>query len=179
MKTLVWLLISVVHILAEPQPKFIRHQKEFQRAKAIIFPTQGNKVSGGFQFVQTPNGVKVSALLTGLVPNQNHGVHIHKYGDLTDMVKGNSVGGHYNPENHAHGLPPNPIRHAGAFGNIKANKYGEAMFEFMDDSISILGAKNPILGRSVVVHANPDTGEQPAGNAGARIGVGVIGLLPN
>ena len=42
-----------------------------------------------------------------------------------------------------------------------------------------MGRKNPIIGRSVVVHANEDTGEQPAGNAGPRIGLGVIGVLRN
>ena len=162
---------------ADPRPKFMRYQDEYKRARAIIFPTKGNKVSGGFQFVQTPNGVKVTALLEGLTPNQAHGVHIHQFGDLTDMVSGSSAGGHYNPDKHPHGLPPNPIRHAGAFGNIQANKYGEAVFEFFDDTISILGARNPVLGRSVVIHALPDTGEQPAGNAGPRIGVGVIGLV--
>ena len=46
----------------------------------------------------------------------------------------------------------------------------------LDTTITISGVKNPVIGRSVVVHANEDTGEQPAGNAGPRIGLGVIGL---
>ena len=58
--------------------------------------------------------------------------------DLTDMVSGSSAGGHYNPDKHPHGPPPNLIRHAGAFGNIQANKYGEAVFEFFDDTIRYL-----------------------------------------
>ena len=37
------------------------------------------------------------------------------------------------------------------------------------------GAANDVLGRAIVVHANPDDyGTQPAGNAGARVGCGVI-----
>jgi Cu/Zn superoxide dismutase len=33
-----------------------------------------------------------------------------------------------------------------------------------------------VLGRGLVVHAGPDDGGQPVGNAGARIAVGVIGV---
>ena len=40
----------------------------------------------------------------------------------------------------------------------------------------IAGLRNPVLGRGVIVHAKPDDGGQPTGNAGARIGQGVIGL---
>jgi Cu-Zn family superoxide dismutase len=43
-------------------------------------------------------------------------------------------------------------------------------------NISIQGQKNPILGRAVIVHAKPDDGGQPVGNAGARIACGVIGV---
>ncbi|MEW6160540.1 MAG: superoxide dismutase family protein [Verrucomicrobiota bacterium] len=43
-------------------------------------------------------------------------------------------------------------------------------------NISIAGTKNPIIGRSVIVHAKPDDGGQPVGNAGARIACGVIGI---
>ncbi len=43
--------------------------------------------------------------------------------------------------------------------------------------ISINGNENPIVGRSVIVHASEDDlKSQPAGNAGARIACGVIGI---
>ncbi len=159
-----------------PMPKIISHAQEYKKAVAVIMPTKGHKVQGSFHFLQAPNGVKVTAVLTGLTPNQNHGVHIHQYGDISDQEFGKSAGPHYNPDGNPHGLPPNPKRHAGAFGNLLANQYGEARFEFLDDTITIVGRKNPIIGRTVVVHKNPDTGAQPAGNAGPRIGLGVIGL---
>ena len=82
---------------------------------------------------------------------------------------------HYNPEDNPHALPPNPIRHAGAFGNLQTDKNGNAKFEFMDHTISIAG-QNPIVGRSVIIHAKKDTGAQPTGAAGACIGMGVIGI---
>src|SRR6266550_2381029 len=41
-------------------------------------------------------------------------------------------------------------------------------------NITISGQKNPIVGHALIVHANPDDGSQPTGNAGARIGCGII-----
>lgn len=157
-------------------PKIVAKFHRYESAIAVILPTKDNRVRGTFSFKQEPNGVRVSAILTGLTPNQNHGVHIHQWGDISDQVLGKSAGGHYNPEGHPHALPPAQERHAGSFGNIKADKNGEAQFNMLDTTITIAGRRNPIVGRSVVVHAKPDTGEQPAGNAGPRIGLGVIGI---
>ena len=147
-----------------------------KKAVAVLSATKGNQVSGTFYFFQQPDHVNVSAHIKGLTPNQQHGVHIHTYGDLTDMESGKTAGGHYNPEGHPHGLPPTLKRHAGSYGNVTANEKGEAFLELKDETITIVGFKNPVLGRAVVVHAKPDTGEQPSGSAGPRIGLGVIGL---
>ena len=87
-----------------------------------------------------------------------------------------SAGGHYNPEGHQHGLPDNANRHAGDFGNVAADDQGKVHFELTADNISISGQKNPIIGHAVIVHAKPDDGSQPVGNAGARIACGVIGI---
>jgi Cu-Zn family superoxide dismutase len=174
----IYLIILVLSLFVQADTtKLMAHKKSYQKAIAVIQPTTGNLVKGVFKFEQKPDGVMVIALLTGLTPNQKHGVHIHEWGDLTDLDKGKSAGPHYNPDKHPHGLPPSPTRHAGAFGNVEANENGEAVFEFLDSTITIFGVKNPIIGRMVVVHAGEDTGAQPAGNAGPRIGLGVIGVL--
>ena len=169
------LYFTFFSVAAAPK-KLVRHANHYQRAVALILPLEGQRVTGSFSFVQQPDGVLVQVVLSGLTPNQDHGVHIHEYGDISDQVDGKTAGGHYNPDGHQHGLPPNPIRHAGSFGNVSANDRGEAMVEFVDTTITIAGIKNPIIGRTVVVHARKDTGEQPAGNAGPRIGMGVIGV---
>tara|TARA_A100001015_G_C15042784_1_gene740976 strand:+ start:5078 stop:5575 length:498 start_codon:yes stop_codon:yes gene_type:complete len=145
-------------------------------AVAVIKPIEGYSVNGVFRFLQESDGVRVTAILTGLTPNSKHGVHIHEFGDIRDQKLGKSAGSHYNPDKLPHGLPPSPHRHPGSFGNLVANKEGEAKFDFLDHTITVNGHKNPIIGRSVVVHKNEDTGAQPAGNAGPRIGVGVIGI---
>lgn len=146
-----------------------------KHAVAVISPTKGNKTKGVFHFYQETEGTRISAIISGLTPNTQHGVHVHQYGDIS-ADNGSSAGGHYNPEGNPHGLPPSNNRHAGAFGNIDADENGEAKFEFFDVTISIAGTHNPILGRSIVIHANRDDGGQPTGNAGPRIGVGVIGI---
>lgn len=146
-----------------------------ERAIALIQPTEGNTVNGMIGFTQTAEGVKLVVNLQGLPPNGVHAWHIHEFGDLSDP-KGKATGGHYNPENHDHALPPTEKRHAGDLGNLKVDAQGNAHKEIMVKNISINGELNPILGRGVIVHAEEDDGGQPTGNAGGRIGQGVIGV---
>jgi Cu-Zn family superoxide dismutase len=53
---------------------------------------------------------------------------------------------------------------------------GRFHYEITVNNLSILGQLNPILRRGVIVHAKPDDGSQPVGNAGGRIACGVIGV---
>jgi Cu-Zn family superoxide dismutase len=119
--------------------------------------------------------VQVLAKITGLAPNSKHAIHIHQYGDLTSK-DGKSAGEHYNPMGHQHALPDQEMRHAGDFGNLEADASGNATLELTVDNLSLAGRMSPIIGRAVVVHAKPDDGSQPSGNAGDRLAVGVIGV---
>lgn len=143
---------------------------------AVLIPTKGNTASGVVAFKPLKNNqVEVTGKVWGLDPRSKHGFHIHQYGDLTSS-DGSSAGDHYNPMGHSHALPPQKPRHAGDLGNITANSKGIAKFRIVVDNISLAGRKSPIIGRGLVVHARPDDGSQPAGNAGERIAVGVIGV---
>jgi superoxide dismutase, Cu-Zn family len=145
------------------------------QAVAVLHPAAGQHCHGVVRFTQNSDSVKVIANLEGLAPGQKHAFHIHQYGDCT-APNGMSAGGHYNPEGHPHGLPGTETRHAGDLGNVQADSEGKAHYEITVSNLSILGRKNPILGRAVIVHAKPDDGGQPVGNAGARIACGVIGV---
>lgn len=145
------------------------------KAVAVLHPTQGSKASGKITFTQDGDKVKVVAHIEGLTPNQKHAFHIHQFGDCS-APDGASAGGHYNPESHSHALPETAQRHAGDLGNVEANANGIAHYEVTITNASIAGVKNPIIGRGVIVHAKPDDGGQPVGNAGARIACGVIGV---
>ena len=142
---------------------------------AVLHPTAGNQVSGVLHFEPVADGkVHITGTVTGLVPNGEQAFHIHEFGDCS-AADGTSAGGHYNPEKHDHALPVKEVRHAGDLGNLKANAEGAATIDLTVDNFSIDGEKNPIIGRSVIVHAKNDDGGQPTGNAGARVACGVIG----
>ncbi len=143
-------------------------------AVCVLYPTQGNKVTGTVWFTQVTGGVKVVADLKGLTKGK-HGFHIHECGDCT-APDGTSAGGHFNPKSMNHGAPMDAMRHEGDMGNIEADESGNAHLEYVDKSISFDGDAS-IIGRSVIVHKDEDDLKtQPTGNAGARVACGVIGI---
>jgi Cu-Zn family superoxide dismutase len=145
-------------------------------AIAMIYPTQDQTVSGTVTFEQIGDQVRVVANLKGLSPNTKHGFHIHEYGDCS-AADATSAGDHYNPEGAPHGAPTDPERHAGDLGNIDADEMGNAHHEITVSFITIDGDKNPVLGKAVVIHTKADDlKSQPTGDAGGRIGCGVIGI---
>jgi Cu-Zn family superoxide dismutase len=145
-------------------------------AVAVAQPTKGSSVHGVVRFTDVADGVRVTAEFEGLKPNAKHAFHIHEFGDCTG-TDGKSAGGHYNPEGHQHAGPDAPMHHAGDLGNIDADASGNARYERVISGLTIAGDHNPILGRSVVVHAGEDDlASQPAGNAGERVACGVIGV---
>jgi Cu-Zn family superoxide dismutase len=163
---------------AEHEPSDKVHAQAWSSVKqaiAVLHPTAGNKCHGQVRFTQDGDKVKVEATIEGLTPGQKHAIHIHQYGDCS-AADGMSAGGHYNPESHPHGLPESDKRHAGDLGNLQADSDGKVHYEITVSNISVAGTKNPIIGRGVIVHAKPDDGGQPVGNAGGRIACGVIGV---
>lgn len=143
-------------------------------AIVVLSPAEGSHVRGVVHFVQGEHGVVVQGMVTGLEPNSVHGFHIHEFGNVTSG-DGSSLGGHYNPSSVPHGLPGAITMHAGDMGNITADAHGTAQVSGTFSGVNING-ENSVLGRGVVVHANPDDGGQPTGNAGGRIAFGVIGV---
>jgi Cu-Zn family superoxide dismutase len=147
-------------------------------ATAVLYPTKGNSASGTLHFTTLPNdgGLHIHGTITGFDPNSTHAFHIHEFGD-TSSPDGTSAGGHFNPEHHPHGGPNSPEHHAGDLGNITADASGSATIDITAPGLSIAGMKDPIIGRSVVLHAKTDDFiTQPTGNAGGRIAVGIIGI---
>jgi Cu-Zn family superoxide dismutase len=142
---------------------------------AVLYPTQGNKVQGVVTFVKEKDGVHVVASIDGLSPGL-HGFHIHELGDCSSP-DGNSAGGHFNPMNMPHAGPVAEKRHEGDLGNLQADASGKAKLAAVDPKLSFEGA-NSIIGRSVVVHAQPDDfTTQPTGASGPRVACGVIGVM--
>jgi len=138
-------------------------------------------VKGTIYFDQASesDAVKVTGEVSGLKAGL-HGFHIHEFGDNTNGCM--SAGPHFNPFNKEHGGPKHEVRHAGDLGNVVADGSSVAKVEISDKKISLSGNLS-ILGRTVVVHADPDDlGDgghelsKSTGNAGARLACGVIGI---
>ena len=158
--------------VAEESPNTLAPVTE---AIAVITPTEGSQVTGIAEFTQNNDAVDIVVTVEGLEPSTVHGWHIHEFGDISTQ-DGKGAGGHYNPEGNEHALPETPQRHAGDLGNLTADAEGKATQTLSVNNISISGSKNPILGRGIIIHADEDDGGQPTGNAGGRIGQGVIGV---
>lgn len=144
------------------------------KAICVLYPTQGNMVSGTVTFTKTDKGIKIVADIVGLSKGK-HGFHIHECGDCS-AADGSSACGHFNPDGKNHGSPNDSIRHVGDLGNIEADASGKAHLEFIDTTITLEG-EHSIIGRSVIIHKNEDDLKtQPTGNAGGRVACGVIGI---
>ncbi|HEX2476902.1 MAG TPA: superoxide dismutase family protein [Lacipirellulaceae bacterium] len=144
------------------------------KAIAVVHPLGDSKVGGKVVFTQTRSGVEISAEITGLAPGE-HGFHVHEFGDCS-MADGTCAGGHFNPTGAPHAGPDDAKRHVGDLGNIKVSEDGKATYKRVDKMVALNGP-NSIIGRSVIIHAAPDDlKSQPSGNAGARVGCGVIGI---
>lgn len=143
-----------------------------QSAAAELKPTEGNKVTGRVAFAPTEKGLLVVAEVHGLTPGE-HGFHIHEFGDCS-APDASSAGGHYNPTTQPHAGPDQHKRHVGDLGNLVADENGDAYYERYDSVLTLTG-ENSIIGKSVIVHADPDDlHTQPTGNAGKRVACGVI-----
>jgi Cu-Zn family superoxide dismutase len=144
------------------------------RATAALQPTKGSKAFGEATFEQAGDKVRVIVFAQGLKPDAEHGFHIHEAGDCSSG-DGMSAKGHFNPHGKPHGNPSSGERHAGDLPALKAGKDGRAKIDVTVDAISIGQGPGNIVGRGLIIHADPDDyTTQPTGNAGARIACGVI-----
>lgn len=150
---------------AEPAPS---------TAEARMQATEGNDVSGTVRFEESAEGLLVHVDLTGVPPSTEHGFHVHENGDCS-APDASSAGDHYSPEGHPHGLPEGegPM-HAGDMGNLVADANGEVHRRMLVQTMSVGGDRPSVIGRAVILHAEPDDGGQPSGNAGGRIACGVV-----
>jgi Cu-Zn family superoxide dismutase len=145
--------------------------------KAIgqLIPTTKTEstVKGTVTFTLTGNKMRVYGEISGLTPGE-HGFHVHEFGVWNQ--DGMATGGHFNPTGEHHAGHDSARRHVGDMGNIKADATGVASVNLEDDLMSFTGI-NSILGRGLVVHEKADDlKSDPAGNAGARLAVAIIGV---
>ncbi|CAM3698041.1 superoxide dismutase family protein [Polynucleobacter brandtiae] len=145
-----------------------------QKASSTLDPRSGSNTKGTVNFVWQGHDVLVTGNFSGLKPNAEQGFHVHEKGDCS-APDATSAGGHFNPDTKYHGMPNSDASHAGDMPNIKSDANGNAVYSAKLSGFSVSTGSNGILGRSVVIHRDPDDYKsQPAGNSGPRIACGLI-----
>lgn len=141
-------------------------------ASVTIAPSTGQMITGNGQFTQSAGTVSFSMTLAS-APAGEHGVHIHQTGDCG--MDGMNAGDHWNPESSDHGMPGSGVSHYGDMGNLTVAADGTATLQISRPEWKIGdGSTMDVVGHAVIVHEVADDFGQPLGNAGARIGCGII-----
>jgi Cu-Zn family superoxide dismutase len=145
------------------------------KADAALASASGSLISGRVVLLPVPQGVRITGTIGGLRPGGSFGFHVHERGDCS-AVDASSAGGHFNPGAAQHGRAGTHTHHLGDMDNLLADREGLAHLDLVLQGASLGGgAGTDILGRALVVHADPDDyRSQPAGNAGVRVACGVI-----
>ncbi len=148
-------------------------------AKAIAKITgtaADSKISGEVALAETPDGVTINATFRDVPPGE-HGFHVHENGSCDDA--GKAAGGHFNPMGSPHGLLPRDgmdKAHAGDMGNVTINENGEGVALIFLPGVTLNAGPHSINGKAIILHEKTDDFSQPTGNAGGRIGCGIISL---
>ncbi len=148
---------------------------EGSAAKAVLHDVSGNPV-GVVKLTENAGAVRVRVEVQGL-PAGFHGFHVHTIGECTPPFT--SALGHFNPGGAGH------PGHAADMPVLLVNADGTGEARFVSDRYALAD----VLGRALIVHANPDNyaniptryaaGGPDAttlatGDAGGRIACGVI-----
>jgi superoxide dismutase, Cu-Zn family len=144
-------------------------------AKATIMgTTPDSKISGDLNLHEEKDGLTIEGTLTN-VPKGKHAIHIHENGSCDDA--GKAAGSHFNPDNAMHGyMPKDGMEHAhpGDMGNIEADEDGAASIKVFLPGVTLTNGKYAVTNKAIIVHEKEDDFSQPTGNAGGRIGCGLI-----
>ncbi len=135
------------------------------RPQAVAWVRGENGLRGSVTFYPVPGGTLVTAELQGLPETESgfFGFHIHEGSGCGGKDYG-ETGGHLNPQGRPHpqhmgDLPPLLENRGKGFLAVKTGRF----------------RPEDVIGRTVVIHNGPDDFHtQPAGNAGKKIGCGVI-----
>lgn len=135
------------------------------RPQAVAWVRGENGLRGSVTFYPIPGGTLVSAEIEGLPGNDTgfFGFHIHA-GENCGGEGFSDTGGHLNPQGNPH------PRHMGDLPPLLSGR-GRAFLAVKTDRFR----PEDVIGRTVVIHGGADDFHtQPAGNAGEKIGCGVI-----
>jgi superoxide dismutase, Cu-Zn family len=146
-----------------------------QTAKAVLKGADGATL-GTLDLTQVSDGVLVKLAAKGLPPGE-HAFHVHAVGKCEAPFT--TAGGHFNPDNHKHGMLSAEGHHAGDMPNLVVPASGEVAVEVVNTAVTLAKDKPNSLfkpeGTAFVIHAAADDYKtDPTGNAGGRIACAVL-----
>jgi Cu-Zn family superoxide dismutase len=176
-----WAAIGVALLLTGSGAAWARKGNKGGKAKpaatADIAAKSNSTVKGTATFSDEGKGnIKLVVDIAGAPPGL-HAVHIHDKGDCSSP-DGKSAGDHWNPTHMEHGKwgAPGDHHHLGDIGNVDVKADGTGTITLETNKWTVGGGGvNDVVGHAIIVHgAVDDFKTQPTGNAGPRIGCGVI-----
>lgn len=144
--------------------------------RSKLIDTQGKDVGSVTMRATPDNGVLLDVTISGLPPGPR-AIHIHETGECEGDFK--SAGGHFNPDDHQHGVLVEGGAHAGDLPNIHIAEDGRLQVEIFAKNVTLAkGEKNSLFdadGSSIIIHEGVDDyRSQPTGDAGGRIACAVL-----
>lgn len=143
--------------------------------RAVIKGTvKDSAVLGSVSIMEMNDGLQIEASVANVSAGK-HGFHVHEKGDCGD--EGKAAGGHFNPQKVAHGFMPKDGQmhaHTGDMGNIEAGADGKGKLSIFLPGVHLIAKDPSVAGLAVILHEKEDDFGQPTGNAGGRIGCGII-----
>jgi Cu-Zn family superoxide dismutase len=131
-------------------------------------PVGPSGVTGTIIFQLLGNALSVSGVVSGFKPSSSHGMHVHTFGDISDVAGASRTGMHFLFPGQLHGLVGNSSRHTGDLGNIVADQNGVSAFNILvpldlspERALTLLAANGSAIGRSVIVRLPPSVFSVP------------------
>ena len=151
-------------------------EDEVKKVTVTLEPKSDSELEGEVVFTEEDGEVSMTAIISGL-PAGQHAIHIHETADCS-ADDGSSAGGHWNPTFEQHGKWGDAEGyHKGDIGNFDVDENGNGTISMTTDEwcIDCGDEEKDIIGKSIIVHDGVDDYvSQPAGDAGNRIGCGII-----
>ena len=151
-------------------------EDEVKKVTVTLEPKSDSDLEGEVVFTEEDGEVSMTAIISGL-PEGQHAIHIHETADCS-AADGSSEGGHWNPTFEQHGKwGDDEGYHKGDIGNFDVDENGNGTINMTTDEwcIGCGDEEKDIIGKAIIVHDGVDDYvSQPAGDAGNRIGCGII-----
>lgn len=161
----------------EEVPEAMETSNELEEEFVVALKDKEGIIRATAILTEDKEGVHMDVKADHLQPG-HYGFHIHEKG-ICEAPDFKTAGGHFNPDEKAHGLKHENGAHAGDLENIIVREDGSIDQSFITDKVTLQKHQKHSIhrkeGTSLIMHEEKDDGvSQPAGDAGARMLCGVI-----